>query len=135
MDPTHMRKLCPGARSVGRARLPEHRLVFLQDPIERGPGFGSVVADPGGAVWGVLWDIGEEDLASLDSYEGYPIVYERPLVTIDVEGESLEALAYVAVQAAEAPPAPDYLEVVIRGALAHGLPGDYVASLRRVPTA
>ena len=60
---------CPGAVAFGCATLEGHRFRFA------GP--ADVQRDRHSDVDGVLWDITEECLASLDVLEGYPFYYDR----------------------------------------------------------
>ena len=54
MDPQTFRRRCPGARPLGRARLPGYRLAFSRYSRQRRGGSADVVEDAPSAVWGVL---------------------------------------------------------------------------------
>ena len=51
MDPVGMRGRCPGARAVGVARLPAHRLIFVADRPDAGLAVPSVEQSAGDEVW------------------------------------------------------------------------------------
>ncbi|MEX2500932.1 MAG: amidohydrolase [Trueperaceae bacterium] len=72
MDPVQMRRRCPSARFVARAWLPDFALAFPRWSPKRGCGVADVVPAPGGRVWGVVYDLDEEDGRALDGYEGAP---------------------------------------------------------------
>lgn len=65
---------CPGAASLGHARLIDHVFRFAYH--------ADVVPCMGSYVDGVLWNISDQDLASLDQLEGYPAYYGREQVRV-----------------------------------------------------
>jgi len=58
------------ARLVGTARLDGYRLDFTLSSLTWRGAAADIVADEGGVVWGVVWELDEEDAASLDGQEG-----------------------------------------------------------------
>src|SRR5258708_25392770 len=54
---------CPGAEAMGTATLSGWRFVINPE------GFGSIAAQPGGRVHGVLWRLSARDLAAVNAYE------------------------------------------------------------------
>jgi len=94
-----------------------------------------VVEDAPSAVWGVLYEVDEACLASMDRVEGVPTAYRRERVTVfDDAGQPQEAITYMANRTGEFLPSRSYLEVILRGARAYGLPAEYVAGLERIRT-
>jgi len=77
---------CPGAVAFGRARLLGHRFRFA------GP--ADVQVDRRSDVDGVLWDITEDCLQSLDTLEGYPYFYGRKEAEVEFGGNSYQAMVY-----------------------------------------
>jgi hypothetical protein len=147
LDPDQMKVRCPGHRVVGMAALRDHKLVFPIFSNSWNGGVASLQLSHGNDVWGVVYDLTEDDLRSLDGYEGYhgpgaQNLYERePLWVELVRPEDgsvprrVKAFAYLArVAANPSPPSPAYMDAVIKGAIAHGLSDEYVAALRRIPT-
>jgi cation transport regulator ChaC len=131
MDPVQMRSRAPGARALGPARLPGWRLTFTRDSPGWGGGVGHIEPDPTDEVWGVLWEVTEEDLRSLDDYEGVDVgAYVRDRVTVSHAGREVEAIVYLAVPRGFKAPSRRYVEALVRGAEAHGLPPAYVGRLR-----
>jgi len=115
------------------------RLVFDKPPlIPIGESFANIIADRDAEVLGVLYQIDAADLAHLDISEGVPIGnYQR----ITVRATPLDASAGTARSAftlasdrrgADLLPSKRYMELVIAGAIEHGLPEEYVAGLRAV---
>jgi gamma-glutamylcyclotransferase (GGCT)/AIG2-like uncharacterized protein YtfP len=132
MDPQQMRDRCPGARALSAAKLAGASLFFTQDLAGWPGGVASIRKDPSDEVWGVLWDVTPGHVAALDEYEGYPEAYDRIVVTVTDDRGQHEAWAYVAVPTEDARPTPVYMEGIVRGATAHGLPRHYVDRLRRL---
>jgi len=72
LDRQQMRRRCPGARAVGPAWLPGHQLAFAGYSASWGGGVGTVIPSPGEVVPGLLYEVGAEDLRTLDAFEGHP---------------------------------------------------------------
>jgi 2-hydroxychromene-2-carboxylate isomerase len=110
--------------------LAGHRLCF-DLPIGPGErGCASVSADPDARVAGVLYRITHDDAARLDRTE---LGYRRIAVEVDADGGGrLAAFTYQsAVSRPERRPSRRYLDLLLDGARAHGLPGEYVGWLER----
>jgi cation transport regulator ChaC len=130
-----MEAACPGHRLLGLARLPDHRLAFTRRSVRTGSGVADVVADPGGVVWGVLYELGDEGLATLDAKEGAGWAYERREMRVYADdGSPCDAAVYVVIEKSpEAiPPSDEYGLRLVEAARERGLPGDYVEALARV---
>ncbi len=106
-------------------RLPDHRLLF-QEVECGGPAYANIVS-PGPGVMGVIYRFREADFERLDRFEGG---YEKRRVNvIDIQGEAIEAIAYV-VEARPGlrtgRPSADYSNRIVEGARRIGLPESYV---------
>src|SRR5690242_1626151 len=111
MSASVMSAACPGHRFLGRARLPGHRLAFTRRSVRTGTGVADIVADGPSAVWGVLYEISDADLESLDRKEGAGWAYGRQLVRVLADDDSShEAIAYVVIAKSpvEIPPSRGY---------------------------
>lgn len=141
LDLMQMAQRCPAAKLVGPAQLANHRICFPRRSPVRGCAVASFEAYRGGVVWGVIYELDEDDLKRLDEREGFDPVnpsavnrYCRVDVTVQhTAGERIEAVAYVAVPE-ENPgrPSRDYLKHIIEGAAAHSFPDDYIEALRAI---
>ena len=107
------------------------RLVFHK-PAEDGAGRADLMDDRGSVVEGVVYDVPESSLDSLDVYEGVDKGhYRRQVVTVQTSRGELECIAYRAAKFRTGlKPRRDYLQAVIRGAEAHRLSPDYVIFLK-----
>lgn len=121
MDAEQMHERCPGATMVGRAALGGHRFLI------NSRGVATVAPVPYGEVWGVLWNVTEENLESLDRYEGVRAgLYSRAVVEVVAERGPVQAITYVAADATDGPPREDYLVRIVMAARAGDLPGQYI---------
>jgi hypothetical protein len=99
---------CPEAIPLVRAVLPDHRLVFRP--------WADIAPRPSEAVPGALYEIGPRCLVSLDAFEEYPTLYGRTCVRVHTAGWCFDAMAYRMPEGRpEAPPDPDYLNLLRRG--------------------
>jgi len=145
LDPVQMGSRCPGAQTVGLAALHDHRLVFPRYSEVWGGGSSGIVPAHGPTVWGVLFDVSDAGLATLDRHEGFrgpgdpDNHYDREQVTVDLTRPDdgsiprrVRAWTYVAREANPTPPSRRYLDTILRGARHHRLPEDYIAALAAV---
>ncbi len=125
-----MQAASPGHRALGRARLPGHRLAFTRRSVRTGSGVADVVGDPQNTVWGVLYELADGDLETLDRKEGAGWAYERQEIRVYGEdGSPHDAVAYVVIEKSseQIPPSGEYAQQLIAAARERGLPEDYVA--------
>jgi len=134
MDPVQMRRRCPGAAFLRPACARGYALAFTRYSTQRKGGSADMVEAPEDAVWGALYEVDEEGLRSLDKWEGVPYAYRRGEVeVVDQEGTRYTAVTYFAHRTGKFLPSKDYVELIIRGAKARGLPADYIARLETIP--
>lgn len=126
MDVAAMALRCPGAKPLGRGRLPRHRFVIMQ------AGYASVMRDPRREVHGVLWDASLADIRTLDAFEAVDRgLYVKITQSIIVEGGARRALVYVGCSGFIGKPKPGYLEPVIASAEYWGFPPGYIDEMAR----
>src|SRR4051794_32493781 len=118
----------PEGRLVGPARLDGYRLALTRRSIRWQAGVLDIVAGPGEAVWGALFEVDDGDLERLDAKEGAGVAYRR--IEVELEGGK-SAIAYEVIdkEPKDVPPAPEYAALVLAGARECGLPGDWVSQL------
>ena len=125
------------------ARVRDWRLVLDKTPlIPIGEAFANVRHDPGAETYGVVYEITPDDLAHVDLTEGVLIGnYERIEVMVEPlappsDGDAPTS-AYTLTsdkRSAELIPSEYYMALLIEGAETHGLPPEWIAMLRAVPT-
>lgn len=104
-----MERRCPTAEVVGSSELKDYELLF------RGGRRGAVATvEPkeGSAVPVLLWKIQPRDEEALDRYEGYPNLYKKQMIEVELGKETVSAMVYVM--------APGYQ---------FGVPSDYYADV------
>lgn len=115
LNAVQMRHRCANARTVARANLPNHALVFGGFSPRWGGAVASVVRAPRHRVAGLLYRLDEADLRSLDRFEGHPFAYLRVVrMVLDEHGHRRRAMTYLQPQdgfAAREPP-PGYFRVL-----------------------
>ena len=116
---TQARRRVPAAKAVGTAILAGWRVVErLTADIERAEGC---------RTYGVLFELREEDLATMDRFEGAPKVYRRKTVRVNFKGRLVRAVTYVMTKATVAkrggkPYKEDYRKRCSDGARTHRIP-------------
>lgn len=109
-----MSRRCPAARSLGAVVLEDYQFRFCYH--------ADVVESSGSRCHGVLWQVTDECLASLDRFEGYPDYYDRREVEIVYCGDRITAWVYVMTgQPEQCPPSDDYLRTLTVGYEEHGI--------------
>jgi gamma-glutamylcyclotransferase (GGCT)/AIG2-like uncharacterized protein YtfP len=141
LDPVQMRHRCPDHDVVGPAKLEGYRLSFHWNSERWGGAVATVSPSVDSVVWGVLFRLSDNDLESLDGYEGFhgaadrSTLYDRAEVRVRTSvGAEAPALTYLMRPHAEGKPSRRYLDTITNGATSHGLPRDYVAQLAATPT-
>jgi phage replication-related protein YjqB (UPF0714/DUF867 family) len=120
-----MARRCPDAANPRHATLADHDWLINQR------GVATVERFVDTHVHGVVWDVSDRDLATLDSAEGVPVRYRRDQLTVHTADGPSDAWVYIDHRVEPGPPRPGYLERIIDGAIHHGLPHRWVEFLRR----
>ena len=106
---------CPGAHSLGHARLIDHAFRFATH--------ADVVPCKGSYVDGVLWSITDQDLDHLDQLEGYPTYYGRDRVRVSQGSRIVLALCYsMQPGRSDSAPSDSYMNMVLEGYEQHNVP-------------
>jgi gamma-glutamylcyclotransferase (GGCT)/AIG2-like uncharacterized protein YtfP len=110
-----MRMRCPNARCLGAAYLPNHEFRFARH--------ADVLPIPGFVTHGVLWEITDDCLLSLDALEGYPNYYQRKTVTVIHQLQQVDAMVYYMTgNTPDEPPSPGYVEMLQQGYFENRVP-------------
>ena len=108
---------CPGAQSLGHARLIDHVFRFATH--------ADVVKCRGSFVDGVLWEINNSHLKALDSLEGFPCYYNRRALRVAFEGRTVLAETYYMQPGhLDESPSRGYFTTVLEGYHQHNVPLD-----------
>ncbi len=144
MNWPQMQRRCPSARFITVARLKDYRLAFPLKSKSRGCGAAGALPDLGQMVWGVVYEIDDREIESLDQAEDYVpgregnnYRREERLVYPGIDGEEpSKASLYFPEEEADPPlPSAAYKRLIIEGATFWGLPEDYVRGLEAIKVA
>ena len=120
-----MAQRCPDAADPRPATLADHDWLINER------GVATVERFAGARVHGVVWQLSDYDLATLDSAEGVPVRYRRDELTVDTDSGPTTAWVYIDHRVEAGPPRPGYLERILDGARHHGLPHRWIEFLER----
>jgi len=80
MDNHQIEERCPNVKHVGIGLILNYRIDFTRKSIKRNCGVADIVQCQGEIVWGIIYDITDEDFISLDKFEGYPKYYSKKII-------------------------------------------------------
>ena len=126
----------PSAVKLSIARLDDYKLSFGNFAPGWGGAVATIIPAKGAHVWGVVWEIDLKHPPSLDQQERAPHIYQR-LENIEVttpEAEKISVLTYHLVKGLEMEPVPSavYHGVILKGAMEHNLPDEYIEFLQGI---
>jgi gamma-glutamylcyclotransferase (GGCT)/AIG2-like uncharacterized protein YtfP len=140
-----MKERCPSAKFVCRAKLPSHRLAFTRKSVSRGCGVADVLRDETKEVWGVVYELPENELENLDKDEDFSPgrpdnqnQYTRESCHVWREGDAKRPLLVSIYRGHPQPNPPlpncDYKSLIVEGARHWQLPADYIQELESIQT-
>lgn len=118
-----------GFKFIGRAYLEGYSFVYDGYSNSRNGAVANIVKsdNKNEKVWGGLFEINQECLNKLDTYEGYPHSYNRKEIkVIDDFNNEYKAWIYLRDSKERGEPSENYRNIVIQGAKDCGLPEDYI---------
>ena len=124
MDTRQMQQRVPGATLIGAGRLDGFSLAFNVFSRSWKAGAANLEIDPEGRVYGVLWDLPEDGLTHLDTYEGHPTFYRREELSVQGPEGPVIAWTYRVAHQEDAfvRPSDEYLQLMYSAIRVHGLP-------------
>ncbi len=131
-----MQRRCPSSRFVCIARLPDYQFGITRHSRLRNCGTANIFEAQGQEVWGAVYDIRDEDLLILDSFEDG---YRReilPVFGLTGEEAPFKALVYIAELELDVPlPNAEYKRLILEGAKHWKLPSLYLSILEEIQAA
>jgi cation transport regulator ChaC len=138
MNKAQMHARCVRPEAIAVAMLPHYQLGFFGHSPTWDGALETVVPAPGQEVWGVIYDLSASDRERLDVWhdvrlDGTGAYFHYPLRITDTEGKTRVVLFYKKARM-DSPekPSREYLDLIVQGAVEHGLPAGYVEGLRRI---
>ncbi len=134
MDPAQMRRRCPHSPLYDTGWLLGWRLTFGAEDLGWDGALCTVVEDPLDQVFVALYDVTDEDAATLDEWEGATVgVYRKARVRVHTLVGEEPAWLYVLDAYEGGLPSASYIGLLSEAALTAGAPDDYVRALRARP--
>jgi gamma-glutamylcyclotransferase (GGCT)/AIG2-like uncharacterized protein YtfP len=116
--------------------LPDYQFGITRHSRLRNCGTANVIAAPGKEVWGAVYDICDEDLLILDSFEDG---YRReilPVFALNGGEAPFQALVYIAELELDVPlPNAEYKRLILEGAKHWKLPSLYLSIIEEIEAA
>ena len=138
MNWDEMKRVCRSPQFFCKAILSNYRLDFTWWSEERGTGVADAVKNSDSEIWGVGYEIDDNDISRLDEKEGFKPgrklnknTYTRKECTVIKEGQqnnSIKVFAYF-VQNPKGSfqyPSVAYKNLLVTGANLRGLPKEYI---------
>jgi hypothetical protein len=133
MNWLQMQRRCPSSRFVCVGRLIDYQFAITRHSRLRDCGTANIFPAKGMEVWGVVYDICDEDLVILDGFEDGYRRETLPIVARENSRQPIGALVYVANIEENVPrPNIEYRRLIIEGAKHWQLPASYVALLEAI---
>lgn len=102
-----MKLRCPRAKKIGEYNLEGYKLEFR--------GVANIIKDKESKVPVGLWEITEECERALDIYEGYPRLYRKEYIELELDGKKEIGMVYVMNYRGIAPPNRHYYNIIKEG--------------------
>ena len=135
MDPSQMAERAPHSPMTGVGWLTGWRLTFGGEDLGWEGALATVVEDPDSSVFVVVYDLTDDDERALDRWESALGLYRKIQVRVATLDGDHGCWLYVLDAYEGGLPSARYVQIMADAALAAGAPRDYVADLRRRPTA
>ncbi|MEM0142697.1 MAG: gamma-glutamylcyclotransferase family protein [Candidatus Parvarchaeum sp.] len=96
-------------------------------------GKADIIEDSNSKVYGVIYELSEEQMKILDVKEGVPRVYKRSAVSVKIDNRQVEAVAYIKVDKTEfSKPNAEYLNYIIEGLYEHGFGEEIIEEVKQI---
>lgn len=109
---------CPDSKVITKGMISDYELQFKR--------VATIEPKEGSEVPVLIWELGGEDELSLDKYEGFPHLYRKEDVEVEINGETQKCMAYVMNRGEISPPSKQYFECILQGYMENGLDTNYL---------
>lgn len=104
---------CPDAKVVGTGEIKDYELLFRGN---RNGAVATVEPKKGESVPVLIWEISPRDEFNLDRYEGYPRLYGKEMLEVELDGKREKMMAYTMTEGyAMGVPSEHYLATIRTG--------------------
>ena len=98
---------CPTAKPVGTAMLKGWQLTFR--------GVATLEPKENSETPVGIWEITPQDEIALDRYEGFPRLYRKEFITVELKGKTVRAMVYLMNGGMPCMPSKWYLDAIAQG--------------------
>lgn len=128
MDEKQMKQRCPGSKLICRAVLKDYKLAFSIYSPKRKCGCADIIKNKDSEVWGLVYNLNQNDLDKLDAFEMHPTKYKR--LTCEVKddlGNLLVVETYEVVDKSlkHLGPSRHYHDILVKASHKHNFPDSY----------
>ena len=113
LNKAQMERRCPTAVVAGTSVLRDYRLIFWS--------VATIEPWEGASVPVAIWEIDDECEESLDVYEGFPLLYRKEYLDVDLGGETVRAMVYIMNHGSPTAPNEYYYNTIRKGYFDMGL--------------
>ena len=134
MNTERITERCSSSRFISRAKVNGYKLLFNKRSKDKSGKANLIYTGDKSLVWGVIFDISEDQKPILDKAEGLGKGYdEYKLIVINDLEQEIECVCYIATDEKyldnNLKPYDWYKEYCLIGAKQHSLPEDYILTL------
>ena len=98
---------CPTAKVIGIGKILDYKLTFRH--------VATIEPNEKSEVPVAVWEIEPKDEVALDVYEGYPSLYRKEDITVELKDKKVQAMVYIMNDGKPAMPSRSYLQVIAEG--------------------
>jgi len=109
---------CPDSKVVTTGMISGYELQFKR--------VATIEPKEGSEVPVLIWELGGQDELSLDRYEGFPNIYRKEDIEVEINGETQKCMAYVMNRGEISPPSKRYFYCILQGYMENGLDTNYL---------
>lgn len=137
MNTERITERCSSSRFISRAKVNGYKLVFNKKSKDKSGKANLIYTGDKSLVWGVIFDISEDQKPLLDKAEGLGRGYdEYKLIVINDLEQEIECVCYIATDEKyldnNLKPYDWYKEYCLIGAKQHNLPEEWILVLERL---
>lgn len=127
MNHEQMKNRCSIARFITRAKLEDYKFVYDGYSSTRKGAVANIIKSDDNVVEGGVFEVDDNCMKKLDSYEGYPNSYQKETLEVkDESGLHYQAFVYVRQPLRVGKPSKEYRNVILQGARDCGLSENYI---------
>jgi gamma-glutamylcyclotransferase (GGCT)/AIG2-like uncharacterized protein YtfP len=134
MNPNQMYERIGREITPKLALLKNYELIFPRKSIIQKGGVASIIEKMGEVVYGVIYELNDNEMEKLDKYEGKGYAYDRININVLKDNEEISCETYIAKKEGDFLPSEEYLKKIITGAKINNLPSEYLEKLEKIET-